>query len=131
MKDVTEPTCLETSIAELWAQDANFTSQKTRDFVAKLSKQEIINAINEKEFSEVFLFDKNFEDFLGGITRNSSGHIIGAKATVINFFGQIDIDALTEDEIKFNTNFGPPVSYHEMIILIIRKYLSQGACRIR
>ena len=83
--------------------------------VKNLSQQEIINTINEKEFSEVFLFDKDFEALLGGITKNSSGHIVGAKATILKFFGQIDIDALTEDEIKFNTNFGPPVSSHYMI----------------
>ena len=33
VKDVTQPTCLETSILELWANDGNFTNQKTKDKV--------------------------------------------------------------------------------------------------
>ena len=77
VKDVTQPTCLETSIAELWAKDGNFTNQKTKDKIANATKQDILDIINTKKFSEIFLFDKDFTALLGGITKNSSNHIIG------------------------------------------------------
>ena len=71
--DVTEPTCLETSIIELWAKDG-FTNAN-----AKIpdTEQKIIDDINEKKFSEVFLYDKDFPEMLGGIRWNASGHITG------------------------------------------------------
>ena len=77
VKDVTQPTCLETSIAELWAKDGNFTNQKTKDKIANATKQDILDIINTKKFSEIFLFEKDFTALLGGITKNSSNHIIG------------------------------------------------------
>lgn len=72
--------------------------------------QDIINTVNSKSFSEIFLFDKNFTAYLGGVEKNSSGHIIGAKATIIRFYGQIELDAVTEEDKKAS-NFGPPVIY--------------------
>ena len=77
VKDVTQPTCLETSILELWATDGNFTNQKTKDKIASATKQDILDIINTKKFSEIFLFDKDFTALLGGITKNATNHIIG------------------------------------------------------
>jgi hypothetical protein len=41
----------------------------------------------------VFLHDRNFQTFLGDIQRNSTGHIIGAKATYIHWFSQANVSA--------------------------------------
>ena len=37
------------------------------------------------------MIDKKFDRFLGGIERNTSGHIVGAKATFINWFSEAEI----------------------------------------
>ena len=70
---MTELTCLDNSIIELWAKDG-FNSGK-----AKIpdTEQKIIDDINEKKFSEVFLHNKDFPEMLGGIRWNASGHITG------------------------------------------------------
>ena len=34
---------------------------------------------------------------------------IGAKATILRFYGQIDLDAITEEDKK-SSGYGPPVS---------------------
>ena len=80
-----------------------------KDKIANATKQEILDMINTKSFSEIFLFDKDFTALLGGITKNSSNHIIGAKATILRFYGQIDLDAITEVDKK-SSGYGPPVS---------------------
>ena len=43
----------------------------------------------------MFLIEKDFNRFLGGIERNSTGHIIGAKATYINWFSEANLTAAT------------------------------------
>ena len=77
--------------------------------MANATKQDILDIINTKKFSEIFLFDKDFTALLGGITKNSTNHIIGAKATILRFYGQIDLDAITEVDKK-SSGYGPPVS---------------------
>ena len=39
------------------------------------------------------MIEKQFDRFLGGIQRNSTGHIIGAKATFINWFSEANLTA--------------------------------------
>ena len=41
----------------------------------------------------MFLSERNFTKFLGEIERNSTGHIIGAKATYINWFSEANVTA--------------------------------------
>lgn len=117
--EVTTPTCLEMGICELWAKNG-YDSQTTLDALKDLTQEDIINAVNDKTFSEIFLFNKDFKAYLGGIEKNSSGHIIGAKATTIHFYGRIDLDAITEADKKAN-NFGAPVSLLPLLSQLVRK----------
>ncbi len=94
-------------IAEMWAKNG-FTSDEALEGIQRLTAEDIINAINNDNYSEVFLLNKNFTKFLGGIERNSTGHIIGAKATVIQFYGKIELDSVTEEDKKSNS-YGAPV----------------------
>ena len=105
--DITNPTCLEMSIAEIWAAQG-FSSQQAWDNIHKLTQEDIIEGVNTKTFSEIFLFDKNFTSYLGGVDRDSEGRIIGAKATTIHFYGQIQLDKITEEDKKSNS-LGSPV----------------------
>ena len=106
VNEVTKPKCLQNSIAELFAQDEFSHGQK---ILANISQQTIIDTINNEEYSQVFLFNKNFTTYLGGVERNETGHIIGAKATVVQFFGHVNLTAITEADEKKNA-IGAPVS---------------------
>ncbi len=49
------------------------------------------------DFSGLYNIEKNFEEILGGIQRDSYGNIIGAKAVLHNFFGKMNTtQALTD-----------------------------------
>ena len=45
-------------------------------------------------YSGVFLSERNYTALLGGIERNSSGHIIGAKSTYIYWFTEYDMNEI-------------------------------------
>ena len=46
--------------------------------------------------------ERNFTKFLGDIERNSTGHIIGAKATFINWFSEANLTTVSEDSAREN-----------------------------
>ena len=46
--------------------------------------------------------------FIGGIKRNSTGHIVSATAATINFFGGVNTDDITDEDRRRN-NYGAPV----------------------
>ena len=64
MKKISLPTCLETSIVELWASDG-FNSTQTEMAIFNLTQKSILDAVNTKNYSEVFLYDKDFSSMLG------------------------------------------------------------------
>ena len=104
--EVTHPKCLANSIAELFVDEDYKNGPKD----SEISPQAIIDAVNnEWQNSNVFLFKKNFTQYLGGIERNATGHIIAAKATVIQFFGHVNLEAITTEDKKKNS-FGAPVN---------------------
>ena len=70
--------------------------------IENLTQDQLIEAINTVNISGVFLSDRNFTKFLGDIERNSTGHIIGAKATFINWFSEANLTALSEDSEREN-----------------------------
>ena len=107
--EVTIPTCLETGIVELWAQNG-YLSPEALENVQNLTTDQILRVINEEKLSQIFLFDKDFSDYLGGITYDENGRIQSAQATAIQFYGKVDLDSITEEDKKAN-NFGAPVGH--------------------
>ena len=106
VNEVTHPKCLANSIAEIFVDEDYKNGPKD----SEISPQAIIDAINnEWQNSNVFLFKKNFTQYLGGIERNATGHIVGAKAAVIQFFGHVNLEAITLEDKKKNS-FGAPVN---------------------
>jgi len=83
--------CFEESLLELFA-----TSDAINEtYIENLTQEDIIRNLNNGNKSGVFLIEKDFNRFLGGIERNSTGHIIGAKATYINWFSEANLTAAT------------------------------------
>ena len=74
--------------------------------IENLTQDQLINAINSVEISGVFLTPRNFTKFLGEIERNSTGHIIGAKATYMNWFSEANLTALTSGSKSERENLG-------------------------
>lgn len=46
-------------------------------------------------YSATYMYPINFTAYLGDVTRNGSGHIIGAKATLHQWFMEINRTAVT------------------------------------
>lgn len=94
--------CLMQNILEIWNFDENI--------IANLTKEDIINALNVTTISASSGHESDFVSLLGGIKRNSTGHIISATAlkshwmVYINFLNidhnKIGNDAGTEDWVS-------------------------------
>ena len=72
--------CFEKSLLEIWGDQGNYTEITDRR-IASLTQQDIINAINQVDESGIFLTKQNFTEFLSGVERNGTGHIISASGT--------------------------------------------------
>jgi len=64
--------CIESSLLEIWKYD--------EELVKTASQQEILDSVNLLLRSPWYGFDVDYPGMLGGISRNTSGHIIGAKS---------------------------------------------------
>ena len=106
INDMTENKCMENSLLEIWSED-NY-GEDTDELIENLTEEDIIKAVNEISYSKVLGIQQDFTKYLGSIERNSTGHIVGAKATYMRFFGKVNVSAITEDEIE-NTSKGSPV----------------------
>lgn len=107
VKEITKSACFETSLLEMWAADQY--GIVTRDLIKNLTLDDVLSKVNNPYgFSEVFKRPTDFTHYLGDITRNSSGHIVGARATFIRFFGQVNISAIS-DQDRAASGKGQPV----------------------
>jgi len=97
LEDLSENKCLENSLLELISTD-NY-GEESKDILSKLTEQDIINVINTETNSKVFGRHQDFTKYLGQIERNSSGHIIGAKATFLRFLDKVNTSALSDESI--------------------------------
>jgi len=73
--------CIKTSILEMWRYDEDLIYSATQD--------EILNAVNLLDKSPWYGYGTNYSKLLGGINRNSTGHVI--SATVAQMFWRIEI----------------------------------------
>jgi len=64
--------CLQTSLLEIW--------KYREELINSASQQEILDAVNLLVRSPWYGYDVDYSNLLGGIMRNSSGHIVGAKS---------------------------------------------------
>ena len=90
--------CGEYSILELW--------KFNEDVIRKLSRQEILDAINTVDVSPQFGYDTDFTTYLGGKTLNGSGHVVSAKSVRSFWITRFDVDLvdLTSEKIGFEYN---------------------------
>ena len=72
-----ETTCFEQSLLEIWRYDAEVISQ--------LTSEKILRAVNILDRSPYLGFKYDYAKLLGSVKRNSTGHIVSAKAALYNF----------------------------------------------
>merc|ERR1712241_942628 len=88
--EATEKACYEENVLELWGDQGSYSSA-TEEKIGKLTQQEIIDVINVKNTSQIFMKDFDFKDLLGNIRYNQSGHIIGAGVVEMRFFTTVNV----------------------------------------
>jgi len=78
--------CAELSLLEIWDFDG--------EIINNLSQQEILDAVNTLDKSPWFFSKRNYLDDLSGLTRNSSGHVIGAQTMWTQMLLEVPEDAV-------------------------------------
>lgn len=90
MVDAVDKECYVKSILDLWGHN----DRK----LAKLTKEEILYKINTNEHSLVLGRLKNYRSLIGGLSFNSSGHIVGAKSLQIIWLADLNFTAIDMDK---------------------------------
>lgn len=86
--------CFQTSLLEIW--------RYKEDFINTVTQQEIIDAINKLTISPWFGYKTEYSSLLGGIERNSSGHIVAATTTQMFWSISIPDDANIVENTESN-----------------------------
>jgi len=90
--------CKESSLLEIW--------KFREDLINTATQQEIIDAVNLLDISPWYGYQKDFSETLGGISRNSTGHIVAAKSEIMVFvnkvdYSHIDLEQMTGFDLEF------------------------------
>ena len=89
--DTLESECLEQSLLEIWRGKSGI-GERT---INNLTQNDILFAINNLCVSPYFGFEYDFSKLLGGIKRNSSDHIIGARSAMHFYFTTVDMNNIS------------------------------------
>lgn len=87
--DTLDKRCYEQSLLEIWDFD--------RDIIFNLTQADILDAVNTLTVSPWFWSPHNYSVDLGGMWRNSSGHIVGAKAVWVQLLVNVPADSVKVD----------------------------------
>lgn len=69
---------------ELWARDGRLDREAARQ-IASLTEEEILETVNSRNLSGVFLREKDFSSLLGDVRRDRQGRILGAGAATLTW----------------------------------------------
>lgn len=83
--------CLLNSILELW----NFDAEK----MANLTKDDILDRIARTNISSTSGHERSFDRLLGGIKRNSTGHIVSATGLLSHWMVYVNFSHVNHDKI--------------------------------
>jgi len=90
--EATETACLEHNIVELWAEQGVY-NEVSDQRIAALTRQDILETINNENISQIFLRETDFKGLLGDIKYDNSGRIVGAGAVEMKFYTTVNITA--------------------------------------
>ena len=98
--------CMELSILELFGQGGEY-DERTDEVMETLTDEMVLDVINNKNVSGIFLTPYNFTSYLSNIEYDTQGEIIGAKATYIIWLGRMN---MTEAKLNPAPGRGEPIS---------------------
>ena len=98
--------CMELSILELFGHAGEYGEETDAD-MENLTDELVLEVINNKNVSGIFLTRHNFTNYLSNIEYNTRGEIIGAKATNIIWLGRMN---MTEAKTNPAQGLGEPIS---------------------
>ena len=85
--------CFEQSILEIWGYDeSSYLDITEEDILEKVNDDNLVSA--------VFGTPLIIKDYLGEVTTDDDGRIVGAKATFIQWFGKINTSDISEDDVS-------------------------------
>ena len=105
--------CVLTNLLEIWRYD--------EDLISTVTQEEIIRAVNVLQRSPWFGYDTDYSKLLGGITRNSTGHIISAESATMIWTVRVPDDV----EIVQNQGSGVEVELADKTTLAWEETLIQ------
>ena len=82
--------CLELSILELWGNGGEYDMETDR-LISELTKESILDMVNNNNKSGIFLTPTNFLPYLGGVVRDEQSRIVSAKATTMRWIGKMNM----------------------------------------
>jgi Niemann-Pick C1 protein len=82
--------CVQKNLLDLWEYDV--------DRIGRLTVDEILKKLNRTKISPVTGHSVNYLPLLSGIQRNSSGHIVSAKAMTINFLANVNLSLVSSNK---------------------------------
>ncbi|KAL7631718.1 UNVERIFIED_CONTAM: hypothetical protein RMT77_017979 [Armadillidium vulgare] len=88
--DIIPKSCLYLGLLDIWPPDETF--------IKSLTEEQIITDVNTANKSFTFSYPMNFTSFLGGVSLNSSGHIVEAKASLQVWNMKINRDKIDKIE---------------------------------
>ena len=88
-------TCFETSILELWASSGQYDDTSERE-IMELTLDKVLEKVNSVNTSGLFLTELDISGYLSGVERDGSGRIVSASATVMRWFGDMNMTAAKE-----------------------------------
>jgi len=103
--EASEKACFEQNILELWGDQGSY-SEVTDSKINTLTQKDILDTINNRNISGIFLTDFNFTDLLGEIKYDQDGNIIGAGIVEMKFFTTVNV---TEVKIKGTATRGEKI----------------------
>jgi len=107
--------CVLTNLLEIWRYN--------EDLIDTVTQEEIIEAVNTLKRSPWFGYETDYSKLLGGIKRNSTGHIVSAESTRMIWTVKVPDDA----EIVQNQGSGVEVELADRTTLAWEEQLIQAS----
>ncbi|CAL8090383.1 unnamed protein product [Orchesella dallaii] len=99
--------CFELNMLELWNYNASV--------ISKLTREQIIEAVNQEQISPVFGRPVNYASELGKLQRNESGYIVGAQAVMIRWFARLNRTAMNLGDVLNDEGTGQAVDKYNFM----------------
>ena len=96
-----ERACFEQNIVELWGDQGAYTKSSDRQ-IAELTRAEILEAVNSRNMSKIFMQDFDFTQLLGDVKYDKNMRIVGKSQSLLIYHCE-SYDTI-QSEVNFQLN---------------------------